>query len=380
MPDLSRLHTFGCRIYALSTRRHQGKVTTDNIICGKLLSYGGSMKNFIYINNATRKIGRPTHASFDEAQLSTPVADLNSNSLALWGALNRNPGITAPPVDEILTPRTQFFVFAGEYPFLRVAAVVIPIKCNFDSLGLILEEDPMSHRNIIADVRKLSSASQVDWQELLQFRTVIQVDANPVFSIKEAIAQFGRCDISVQPSVSLIFAPYRLDPTDQQATSPQVALDQLRIVHHVIHDWDLLDPILMVTAANSSNMAAETNHTHRTFLLGPDKEKWMAAKYAQLDKHHSYGMWGDAISRRDVPPDAKIVRPVWNYTQKGSGEHKARNCTDGKQLVRMGAKIGNTYDACMEQHCLRLFVALTAYLGNIIEYGDVVNAYAHAEA
>jgi hypothetical protein len=193
LPDLSRLRTFRCRIYALSIRRRQGKVTTDNVICGKLLGYGGSMKNFIYINNAIRKIGRATHASFDEAQLSTPVADLNSNSLALWGALNQNPGTTAPPVDEILTPPTQFCVFAEESPFLRVATVVIPLKCNFDSLGLILEEDPMSHRNIIADVRKFSSVSQVDWQELLQFRTIIQVDATPVFSVKEAIAQFGRC-------------------------------------------------------------------------------------------------------------------------------------------------------------------------------------------
>jgi hypothetical protein len=53
---------------------------------------------------------------------------------------------------------------------------------------------------------------------------------------------------------------------------------------------------------------------------------------------------------------------------------------DGKQLVRMGATIGNTYAACMEQHCLRLCIALSAYLGNFIQDGDVVNAYAHAPA
>jgi hypothetical protein len=179
------------------------------------------MKNFIYINDATRKIGRATHASFDEAQLSTPVADPNSNSLALWGALNRNPGTTVPPVDEVLTPPTQFCVFAGESPFLRVATVVIPIKCTFELLGLLLEEDPMYHRNIIADVRQLSSASQVDWQELLQFHTVIQVDATPVFSVKEVITLFSKCDISVQLSVSLIVAPYRPDPKDQQAPPPR---------------------------------------------------------------------------------------------------------------------------------------------------------------
>jgi hypothetical protein len=86
----------------------------------------------------------------------------------------------------------------------------------------------------------------------------------------------------------------------------------------------------MVTAANATKMAAGTKHTRRTCVLGPDKDKWMAAEYAQPDKHHSYGMWGDAIACRDVPPDAKIVRPIWNYTQKGSGEHKASNCMDGK--------------------------------------------------
>jgi hypothetical protein len=273
---------------------------------------------------------------------------MNSNSLAVWGTLNINPGTTITPVDEVLTPPTQFCVFAGESPFLRVATVVISIKCTFESLVMILEEDPMSHIKTIADIRQLSSASQVDWQEVLQFHTVIQVDATPVFSVKEVIAQLSKCDISVQPSVSLIVAPYWPDQNDQQVPPPQVALDQLRIVHHVLHGWDLLDPIFTVTAANATNMAAGKKHTHHTCLLGPDKDKWPAAEYAQLDKQNYYGMWGDAIARHDVPPDAKIMRPIWNYTQKGTGEHKARNFMDDKQLVRMGSKIGNTYAACME--------------------------------
>jgi hypothetical protein len=53
---------------------------------------------------------------------------------------------------------------------------------------------------------------------------------------------------------------------------------------------------------------------------------------------------------------------------------------DGKQLVRMRAKIGNTYAVCMEQHCIFLVVALTSYLGNIIQDGDIVNDYDHAPA
>jgi hypothetical protein len=46
----------------------------------------------------------------------------------------------------------------------------------------------------------------------------------------------------------------------------------------------------------------------------------------------------------------------------------------------MGVKFSNTYAACMEQNCIRLFMAISAYLGHIIEDGDVVNAYAHATA
>jgi hypothetical protein len=106
----------------------------------------------------------------------------------------------------------------------------------------------------------------------------------------------------------------------------------------------------------------------------------MEAEFDMLDKNDSYGMYGTAVKRRNVPSTAKNVRPIWNYSQKGNGVHKARKCMDGKQLVRMGVKFTNTYASCMEQHCLRLFMAIAAYMGHIIEDGDVVNAYAHAAA
>jgi hypothetical protein len=88
-----------------------------------------------------------------------------------------------------------------------------------------------------------------------------------------------------------------------------------------------------------------------------------------LDKHHSYDMYGQPVAHHQVPADSNVVRPIWNYSQKAQGEHKAQKFMDGK---------GNTYAVCMEQHILRLFVAITAYLGNLIGDSDVLNAYAHA--
>jgi hypothetical protein len=97
-PDLTPLHMFGCKIYVLSTKHRPGNITTHNAINSKIMGYGGWIKNFIYIKNATKKTGHATHTTFDEAQLSTPVADLNSYSLALWGTLILPP----PPPEEVL--------------------------------------------------------------------------------------------------------------------------------------------------------------------------------------------------------------------------------------------------------------------------------------
>jgi hypothetical protein len=87
-PDLSRLRIFGCRIYALSTKRRFGKLTTDIIARGRFLGYGGSMKKIIYENLDTMRICRATHATFDEAELNSPIADLTHNSRALWNVLS----------------------------------------------------------------------------------------------------------------------------------------------------------------------------------------------------------------------------------------------------------------------------------------------------
>jgi hypothetical protein len=44
--DVTRLRTFGCLLYAKSTKRRDAKLTTENIIRSRLLGYGGSMKTF----------------------------------------------------------------------------------------------------------------------------------------------------------------------------------------------------------------------------------------------------------------------------------------------------------------------------------------------
>jgi hypothetical protein len=233
--DVSNLDTFGCLMYAISTKRHDAKLTTENIIRGKLLGYGGSMKTFILYNLQTRYRGRATHARFDEAQLSAPQDTLSSNSRALWGALQRFTGTDAPDTEEILTPPEKFRIFAKTSPFLKVRTMVLHIKCNFDDFGLFLETDPMSHQNIVVDVAPFSSALHLEWTTQLQFHTVIQIDDTPIFTVHEVQTKLYLLANALPESIKLIVAPYKSDAMNHQSTLPQVAIDQLQVIHHILH-------------------------------------------------------------------------------------------------------------------------------------------------
>jgi hypothetical protein len=297
-PDLSRLRIFGCQIYALSTKRRYGKITTDNIARGRFLGYGGSMKKNIYENLDTMKIGRATYATFDEAELNSPIADLTPNSRALWNALSRSLGTSIGQTDEVLTPPENFCVFAESSPFIITQVVKVPIACTFDLLGLVLEADPMSRRNIIVNVTEYSSASHVDWEHDLRFRTIVMVDSTPVFLVSDVTHGWSPVSPTSHVEVLLTVAAYPPDFSSQSSPLPQIAMDQLRAVHHVIHNWDLSDPVLLVTSENAGTMASGAVHTRRTCLKGPHRASWIDAEFAQLDKHHSYGMYGAPVSRK----------------------------------------------------------------------------------
>jgi hypothetical protein len=230
-------------------------------------------------------------------------------------------------------------------PFLEVRTVVIPITCAFDDFGLLLEADPMSHQNLVVDVTPYSSASHLKWTTQLQFNTVIQIDDTPVFTVTEGKAKLASLSDTNPDYCKMFVALYKPDAKDQYSPLPQVALDQLRVIQHFLHGWDLAVPVMLITAENAGNMSQGTYYTRHTCLKGPYKGKSLESEFEMLDKNDVYGIYGPSIKRCDVPSTVKIVCPIWNYSQKTKGVHKARNCMDGKQLVRIGVKFSNMYAA-----------------------------------
>jgi hypothetical protein len=287
--DLSRLRTFGCAIYALSTKKRVGKLTMENVTKGIFLGYGASMKTFIYESTRTHRICRAAHATFDEAQLDSLPQNLSPNSKALWSALSRQPNSKLDPLDTILTPPENFCVFAESSPFVRTHGVQVVVQCVFPHLGLLLVADPMSGRNIVHEVTEFLSAAKIDWEHDLRYRTIIQVNTAPVFLIKDVHWALTSVDVATHDSVRLIVVDYKAEPQSEPAPIPQIAMDQMRAIRHILHGWDLSEPILratpvaapvlLVTVDNAATMANSQKNTRRTCLNGPHREKWVDAEF-----------------------------------------------------------------------------------------------------
>ena len=81
-----------------------------------------------------------------------------------------------------------------------------------------------------------------------------------------------------------------------------------------------------------------------------------------------------------APSDAIVLRQHWTYVIKGDGTRKARNCCDGSPRAAPQLKLANTYSSCIEQPCMRLFLALCAHEGFISLKVDATNAYANSPA
>jgi hypothetical protein len=248
----------------------------ENITKGIFLGYGASVKTFIYENVRTRRIYPATHATFDEAQLDALSQDLSPNSKALWSALSRQPGAPLDPYDIVLTPPYNFCVFVESSPFLRFFVARIAVLCDFPHLGLLLVSDPMSRCNIVSEVTEFSSAADIDWEHGLRYHTNIQVDDTPVFLVNDIHKALAHVDQATHESICLFVAQYRADPELAPTPIAQIAMDQMRAIHHVLHGWDLSDPVLRVqpvtsqvllmTANNAGTMAAGQKHTHSTCL------------------------------------------------------------------------------------------------------------------
>ena len=397
-PDFA-LHTaWGCHVYAQSTKRRSARLATKHIKKGMYMGKTSTDQNFYYVDLSSNILCSARHGRFDEFHYG--LSDDSPNTRMLRERLGYIPDAS---LDDYKSPLAKLEILSDDSPFTKILEVEASVSCRDPALGFILGEDPRSRRNVIQDCQSHSTAATIpNWRDVLPGSTILSVNGAPVYRLEDTLRLLQEARDSNLAVVTLHVAPVpKATPEQVEQSLPQISSDQLRrITRHlsaldrhspsppVSHlsdtdfDEDLTDVELVHVLDGPSpavNLAATSNR--RKCQLRPDWSKFKEAEHKQLNVHFEMGVYGEPVPPHKTPPDAVCVRQVWSYYQKRSGEYKARDCLNGKQLTRQGTLYKNTYAICVNWMPVALMFFATSALKNmIIEAHDVVNAHMESEA
>jgi hypothetical protein len=405
-PDLSKLRIFGCNVYIRPPGRRASKLE-PHANQGRFLGYTSTLKQIYYLENTTNKIKVAAHARFDEGMSSTPLDALPPFAVQLRRAL----GHTVPPGDDqalgdpgdidLMTSPSQFPTTFTHKFHLKLS----DITNEFDTLGFVLQDDPLLHRCYVKDVLPRSTASTYPrWRSHLIGCFILCIDDEIVMDSSSAAAIFGRylvdsSDSSDPPPICITFASDKtlLRRHDPDIEPAPIQLDQIchlsslsdtgeEIKYQARIDFDWIayfDALVETPVSNSRPIDDEvirkvgtSQYTRRQLMARPDFPEWQQAEFKQLDTHAADNMFGKPCPR---PRFAIVLRSIWSYCLKWNGDKKARHCCDGRPLRDdRYRRIEAIYTACISQVGMKIFFATCALENYVILDLDAVNAFGQA--
>jgi hypothetical protein len=397
VPDLSRLRTFGCRVYVRPPGTRTAKLE-PHVDRGIFLGYEQTLKNIVYFDLATNTVKVNTHAQFDEGMNDVPTLPPNAEYL------NRVQKDTLP-VEPTHIPSLD--LNATTNPFSVLADETIPITCDHPTFGF--ELFTCNHRRRVAIsgiIRDTTGAGIRNGRRRYTGAFLVAINGTPVFSLEDATAAF-RAIRDTPDTLDLVvtLSPER-QPSLRDLREPFVfGIDQLIAVNSIrtaTHDSldALSDDTLTLLVASINPAPASTSSpastpspapniapdnaperaighlTRRKLLQLSTWPAWQDAIFEQLDNMAKQDMYGAAV----VPsPDAIILRQHWTYIIKKDGRRKARQCCDGSKCAAPQLQNAErTFASCVAQPGFRTFTSLAATLGMLVWFLDATNAYANS--
>jgi Reverse transcriptase (RNA-dependent DNA polymerase) len=397
MPDLSKLRTFGCRVYVRPPGGRKRK-TAGNTRKGQFLGYKSTSKNVLYIDDRTREIKEAFHVRFDEA--FNDLAEPPPNAVSLRAVAAGHNVRVSEETDDI-PPGPHLNLEICPTPFMKPLSLSVPVSCNNSALGFIIKHDPNRDRGYIAGITPRSSASKIPMaKNKFVGAFVVSIDGKSVQHADDIVAalEAARADQNVE-TVTVIVSPDPYESPDKSLGAIHLDSEQLAAIHAVRSATDresfsaalrgfrsafdngfssALDSIhsLGTTALGTAEEQALSRFTRARLKKLATWEDWRAGEHKQLDNMAAQGMYGEPVP---PPDDAIILRSHWTYSIKADGTRKARNCCDGSE--RAAPELhgeAKTYASCVEHPCMRIFFALSAVLGMTTFGADATNAFANS--
>lgn len=276
------------------------------------------------------------------------------------------------------------------------------IMHEFDTLGLILKDDPSLNRCFIADIIPRSTAAQYTrWRSRLIGAFILALDDIIVSGRSDTEAALSRClvdssNAQIPTFVSITFAHDQSLIQSELTPEPPSPIQMDRIYHisqifqtgeeikyqaRLDSEWfryfDNLVNQLSELADEYIQKTTSSQFTRKQLMKRDDFELWREAEYKQFDTHDSDGMFGTPCPR---PTNAIVLRSIWSYLLKWDETRKARNCGDGRLLCDNHVRrLEAVYTACVSQVGVKICFALSALLNYVIcDFLDAVNAFGQA--
>ena len=134
-------------------------------------------------------------------------------------------------------------------------------------------------------------------------------------------------------------------------------------------------PIAAAAACLAKPSAADPKNQQEAYAQ--DRPGWVAAEVSELDNHADNGSF-EWRKRSELPRGRKLVKLVWVYKVKRSGQLKARLCVQGCAQVP-GVDYDQTWCGAMRTPTLRVLASVAAKLGMRMRRWDFVAAYLQGE-
>jgi hypothetical protein len=181
VPDLSRLRTFGCRVYVRPPGTRTAKLA-PHVDRGIFLGYEQTLKNIVYFDLATNTVKVNTHAQFDEGMNDVPTLPPNAEYL------NRVQKDLLP-VESTHIPSLD--LDATTNPFSVLADETVPITCDHPTFGFELFTCNHRHRVTISDITRNTTAAGIrNGRRRYTGAFLVAINGTPVFSLADATAAF----------------------------------------------------------------------------------------------------------------------------------------------------------------------------------------------
>ena len=147
--DLSRIHTFGCRVWVKHTNAKSKKYNVDTKK-GRHLGHmpGGTKKNSLWVDAATGKVKLGYHLRFDEGMNDLTLDKLPPNAKIFLhsGAM---PSIEDSNADG---DSDAMMFYSSKCPFKSERTFMVKIKCKHKMFVIAINMDEMFHKPFITGV------------------------------------------------------------------------------------------------------------------------------------------------------------------------------------------------------------------------------------